>query len=444
MILTLAQALRASQTDCIAFIGSGGKTTALFQLAKQMTPPVVIAAAAHLGTWQTSLASKHVVARSSNDLIDLKNTLSDVTLITGEIEGDRAAPASDETLETLHHFCAQRSIPLLLEADGSRQRPLKGWAVHEPPIPNFTNHVVAVAGLSGLGKPLNAEFVHRPEAFERISDVKSGEVVDAHALTRALLHAQSGVKNIPPSTRKTILLNQADTPELQANAKTMAQQLRSAYHATVIASMKQNEIYAAYESTAGIILAAGEAARYGQPKQLLDWNGEPFIRVAAKRALEAGLSPVVVVTGANAEQVEAPIGDLNVTLVRNNEWQSGQSASIKAGIRTLHTADPNAGAAIFLLVDQPQVTVSILQALAEKHAEGLYSAVAPLAMGRRANPVLFDRRTFADLLTLEGDTGGRAVFHKFRVEFLPWHDERLLLDVDTPEHYQRLLASEGR
>ncbi|MBE7534931.1 MAG: putative selenium-dependent hydroxylase accessory protein YqeC [Anaerolineales bacterium] len=444
MILTLAQALRTSQTDCIAFIGSGGKTTALFQLAKQMTPPVVIAVAAHLGIWQTSLASKHIVARSSNDLIDLKNALSDVTLITGEIEGDRAASVSDETLKTLHQFCAQRSIPLLLEADGSRQRPLKGWAAHEPPIPNFTNHVVAVAGLSGLGKPLNAEFVHRPEAFERISGVKSGEIVDAHALTRALLHAQSGVKNIPPSARKTILLNQADTPELQANAKTMAKKLRSAYHATVIASMKQNEIYAAYESTAGIILAAGEAARYGQPKQLLDWNGEPFIRVVVKRALEAGLSPVVVVTGANAEQVEAPIGDLNVTLARNNEWQSGQSASVKAGIRTLHTTDPNAGAAIFLLVDQPQITVSILQALAEKHAEGLYSAVVPLAMGRRANPVLFDRRTFADLLTLEGDTGGRAILHKRRVEFLPWHDERLLLDVDTPEHYQRLLASEGR
>ena len=100
------------------------------------------------------------------------------------------------------------------------------------------------------------------------------------------------------------------------------------------------------------------------------------------------------------------------------------------------------GGAIFLLVDQPQITSSILQALSEKHAEGLYPIVAPMVMDRRANPVLFDRRTFNDLLTLEGDTGGRAIFHKHKVEYLPWHDDRLLLDVDTPEHYQRLLADD--
>lgn len=122
--------------------------------------------------------------------------------------------------------------------------------------------------------------------------------------------------------------------------------------------------------------------------------------------------------------------------------KEGQSASIRAGIHALRATDANAGAAIFLLVDQPQITASVLQALVEKHAEGLYSIVAPLVMDRRANPVLWDRRTFDDLLALKGDVGGRAVFHKHRVEYLPWHDDRLLLDVDTPEHYQRLLADE--
>jgi CTP:molybdopterin cytidylyltransferase MocA len=65
-----------------------------------------------------------------------------------------------------------------------------------------------------------------------------------------------------------------------------------------------------------------------------------------------------------------------------------------------------------------------------------------MVMDQRANPVLFDRDTFADLLTLEGDVGGRAIFHKHRVEYLPWHDERLLLDVDTPEMYARLIADD--
>lgn len=56
--------------------------------------------------------------------------------------------------------------------------------------------------------------------------------------------------------------------------------------------------------------------------------------------------------------------------------------------------------------------------------------------------ILFDRVTFPDLLALEGDVGGRAVFSKHKVEFMPWHDDILLLDVDKPEDYKRLVESE--
>jgi molybdenum cofactor cytidylyltransferase len=61
-----------------------------------------------------------------------------------------------------------------------------------------------------------------------------------------------------------------------------------------------------------------------------------------------------------------------------------------------------------------------------------------MVLDRRANPVLFDRATFPDLMALKGDVGGRGVFSKYKVTYLPWYDEALLLDVDTPEQYQRL------
>ncbi|MBV6402824.1 MAG: hypothetical protein CNIPEHKO_03139 [Anaerolineales bacterium] len=472
MNFTLAQALRVDESNCIAFVGSGGKTTALFQLARQLKPPVIVTATSHLGAWQVPLADRHIVAISQSDLANLKKDLNGVMLITGEAKDDKFQPVNYEVIESLRELCLQHSIPLLIEADGSRQKPLKGWAEHEPPIPDFVEHVVTVVGLSGLGKPLTEENVHRPEIFAEISGTEVGQIIESNSLTCVLLHDKSSLKNTPAHARRTILLNQADTPELQASAQAMTKKLFTKYHSVVIASLEQGKIFAAHEPVAGIILAAGESSRYGQPKQLLDWKGEPFVRVVAKRALEAGLSPVVVVTGANAEQVESAVKDLTVKIVRNGEWQSGQASSIQAGILSL-TPPPSlpqirhgnfdhresshvgfgggaraervaegVGSAIFLLIDQPQITTSILQALTEKHAEGLYPIVAPMVMDRRANPVLFDRRTFVDLLTLEGDTGGRAIFHKHKVEYLPWHDDRLLLDVDTPEHYQRLLADE--
>jgi molybdenum cofactor cytidylyltransferase len=134
------------------------------------------------------------------------------------------------------------------------------------------------------------------------------------------------------------------------------------------------------------------------------------------------------------------VKDQQVRVVHNAEWKSGQASSIKAGISALK--ETRAGGAVFLLADQPQVTVSVIRALVEKHAEGLYPIVAPLVIDQRANPVLFDSSTFDDLLTIQGDVGGRAIFHKHRVEYLPWHDDRLLLDVDTPEMYQRLVSGE--
>jgi len=293
---------------------------------------------------------------------------------------------------------------------------------------------------------LTDDFVHRPELFSKLSGLNMGDFVTPDALTHLLTHNESALKNNPGGARRIILLNQADTPELQAGARGMAQLLLSCFDSVVISSLGQEKIFAVHEAVAGIVLAAGESSRYGQAKQLLDWKGEPFVRVVSRRALEAGLSPVIVIIGANAEQVEATVKDLNVKIVMNTDWKSGQASSIRAGVSFL-TPTPlptgaGIGAAIFLLADQPQITVSILRALVEKHAEGLFPIVAPMVLDRRANPVLFDRVTFPDLLSIVGDVGGRAIFHKHRVKYLPWHDDRLLLDVDTPQNYERLIADE--
>ena len=196
--------------------------------------------------------------------------------------------------------------------------------------------------------------------------------------------------------------------------------------------------YTVREKIAGVILAAGESTRFGSPKQLLDYHGQSFIRQVAQTALGAGLAPVIVVTGANATEVEAAIQDLPITIIRNQAWQNGQSSSIRAGISAVRGT--SVGGAVLLMADQPQVTVHVIGALVERHAAEGASILAPLAADRRANPVLFDRDTFADLLALTGDVGGRAIFSNYKVDYIPWHDESLLFDVDTTDDYRKLLA----
>ena len=446
MTFALAQALRVQTTRTIAFIGSGGKTTAIFQVARQMNAPVIVTATSHLGVWQLAMADRHIVAQDASVLNELANAPSQITVLTGEVEGERTKPIPDNILRQLHDYCVARAIPLLVEADGSRQKPLKAWAEHEPAIPDFADTVVLVIGMQGLGQPLAPEFVHRDEIFSQRSQLRSGELITSGAVIQNLLAHGTPWNRFPPQARRVLLLNQADSSEQQSIARGIAHRLHSRFHAVIIASLKQEKIFAVHEPVAGIILAAGESTRFGKPKQLLDWKGEPFVRIVAKKALEAGLSPVVVVTGAYRQEVDPTVSDLGIQIAANDDWKSGQASSIKAGLQHIQdTCAPASfpGACIFLLVDQPQITTSVLLALKEKHAEGLEPVIVPMVMDRRANPVLFDRVTFPDLLTLEGDVGGRAIFHKYRAEYLPWHDDRLLLDVDTPEQYQRLMADES-
>jgi molybdenum cofactor cytidylyltransferase len=177
---------------------------------------------------------------------------------------------------------------------------------------------------------------------------------------------------------------------------------------------------------------------------LLIWQGKPFVRAAAETALAAGLSQVVVVTGAHGKEVEAALHGLPVTLVLNPHWHEGQGSSIQAGLTALLDGEKIAqhrkiGAVIFTLADQPQVKPDVIQALCRQHATSLASIITPEVNGKRANPVLFDKRTFAELMKIRGDTGGRALFSTLPVTTLPWNDASLLLDVDKNSDYEELI-----
>lgn len=437
MGLTLAKALRLNNfpPPRVAFVGAGGKTTALFQLAREIAH-CVITTTTHLGAWQADGADLHIVIQKAEDFKELEEiTFSGVLLITGPEENDRLKSLSPESLKWLEKFCITHSLPLLIEADGARQKALKAPEEHEPVIPDFVDTVVVMAGLSGLGKPLSDEWVYEAERFKRISESATQEIVTEEIITKVLAHEDGGLKNIPAKARRIVLLNQADTPELQASGSRMAQNLRSEFDAVVTGTLQPINL-TTHESVAAIILAAGESSRYGEPKQLLDYHGRPFIRVVAETALRAELSPVIVVAGANHELIEAALKGLPIQFVYNPNWKEGQSSSIKEGI---HLLEERIGAAIFLLADQPQIKQTIIRALVEEHHRTLNAVIAPMVEGRRANPVLLDRVTFPALLQLEGDVGGRGIFSKFSPSYIQWDDSSLLLDVDRPEDYKKLL-----
>ncbi|HEX7183650.1 MAG TPA: nucleotidyltransferase family protein [Thermoanaerobaculia bacterium] len=189
-----------------------------------------------------------------------------------------------------------------------------------------------------------------------------------------------------------------------------------------------------------VILAAGSSSRMGSPKQILQFRGKSLLRRAALAALGAGCCPVIVVTGAHAELSRRELDGLDVREVLNPHWETGMASSIRAGLEALIGAD--ADAAVFMLCDQPHVTAGVISRLAAAHRVTRRPVIASTYGGSFGVPALFSRSLFAELARLEGAAGAKQVIERYASEahFLPFRGGEV--DVDTPDDFSRLIATD--
>jgi molybdenum cofactor cytidylyltransferase len=186
----------------------------------------------------------------------------------------------------------------------------------------------------------------------------------------------------------------------------------------------------------GVILAAGEARRFGKIKQLMPWEAKTVIESVISAVSIAGLDPIYVVLGANAEIIKQKIGDLPVSILINTDWTEGQGSSLRLAARNL--PDDSQGV-VTLLGDQPQISPDLIRAIAVKGLES-GKVIRPLIGDRRGHPVYFPKVSLEMLRALGPDQSGRDVVRAFPNELLPWFDETMTLDMDTPADYEILKA----
>ena len=190
---------------------------------------------------------------------------------------------------------------------------------------------------------------------------------------------------------------------------------------------------------AGVVLAAGASTRMGENKLFLRVEGETLLRRVVRRALGAGLDPVVVVLGHEADRAERELAGLGVLTVRNPDYAAGQHTSFRAGIAAV---PPSAPAAVVLLADMPHVDEAMIAAL----VAGYRASERPLVIseygGVHAPPTLYDRSLFPEIAAMTGGGCGRQVVQRHRAEAdaVAWPAERLA-DLDSPADVERLRAS---
>lgn len=187
-------------------------------------------------------------------------------------------------------------------------------------------------------------------------------------------------------------------------------------------------------SVAAVVLAAGRSTRMNGPnKMLAELSGKKLVRIAVEQALASKASPVIVVTGHQSTDVKAALAGLDVTFVTNPKYADGLATSVKAGIAAV---PEGIDGAIICLGDMPLIDAKLIDRLIDAFAPDHGALiVAPVADGRRGNPVLWSRRFFAELMTLDGDIGARRLIaqHADAVAEVEVEGKSAFLDIDTPE-----------
>ncbi|HEX3961119.1 MAG TPA: nucleotidyltransferase family protein [Trebonia sp.] len=194
---------------------------------------------------------------------------------------------------------------------------------------------------------------------------------------------------------------------------------------------------------AGILLAAGEGSRLGQPKALVELGGQTLAERGVVMLRDGGTDPVLLVTGAVRASVDG------ARTVRNLDWRTGMGSSLVAGLHAIEISEAQAPgaapivAAVIALADQPLVGRQAVRRLIDAFAAGAPVVVAAYD-GRPRNPVLIGREHWAAVADMAtGDMGARPFLraHPELVTLVECADTGSPLDIDTPEDLARVAAT---
>lgn len=438
--------------EVVAFVGGGGKSSTAFRLAAECAARGVralVTTTTRLGVNELAAAPAVVeVTGAGLPLDQLAHTLERFTwcLLVDAARGEKRTGISPALVTELVAAAPRLGLGLIsVEADGSRQLPVKAPAGHEPAIPPCATLVVAVAGIDALGRALTPDQVHRPERMRALLNLIPDDptrLTPAH-LARLLLDRRGGDQGRPPGVRRMVLINKVENAAQMAAARLVATRCAAASVTALIAAVGRaglSPVAERWGPLGVVVLAAGQARRMGRPKQLIEVEGVSMLRCTLATALAAGSRQVVLVTGAHAAAVQAESAPLQAAypqlrVANNLGWESGLASSMQAGLAAL---EESIEAAIFLPVDQPFVPAALLRRLAQCWRQGARLA-APLVDGEaRGAPALFDRSLWPDLMAVAGDRGGRDVLrrHAAAVQTVPGQ-AAWLADMDTPQDLAR-------
>ncbi|MGM0377992.1 MAG: nucleotidyltransferase family protein [Bacteroidota bacterium] len=184
----------------------------------------------------------------------------------------------------------------------------------------------------------------------------------------------------------------------------------------------------------GIVLAAGSSRRMKKQKLLLPFKGKTIIETVIVNIVPALQKNIVVVLGANRNEISKEISKFQVRLVENQNHLSGMLSSVICGIGSLPESPK---AVLVYLGDQPQIETDVTFKVIDAYKKSGKGIVIPVYKGKRGHPVLIDMKYRSEIKQLDPEKGLRQLMEKFRADIhkIECGRPEILRDIDTPQDY---------
>ncbi|MBN2306303.1 MAG: putative selenium-dependent hydroxylase accessory protein YqeC [Anaerolineae bacterium] len=445
--MRLREALRVRRGDVVAFVGAGGKTSALFRLASELRAEgwrVLATTTTHIARHEVDLApfAAPLAANVTHETVRQWLNEHGFVFLYGALDPmhDRVLGLHPDLIAGL--VDSVNSDVLLIEADGARRLPLKAPYEHEPVIPPDASLVVPVAGIDALGRPLDDEHVYNAARVQERYGFPDGAELIPPWMALTIRDPELGLRGVPESARVVALVNKVpDTAYERRRARRVADLILRSERVEAVAlgavqAAGDDPVLERQRRVAAVVLAAGTSSRMGQSKALLPWDGRTVIEAIVNRLVTARVSEIVVVTGHRADRVSAVLHKQPVRTCYNPDFAQGEMlSSLQAGLRAL----PDSTAACLVVMgDQPMLDGRVVTRVMTAYAGGQGDIVIPTHRKQRGHPVLIDRRFWPELLALEHGAP-RDVIQQYpdQTGLVEVDTDTILRDIDTPEEYRR-------
>ncbi len=417
----------------VSVVGSGGKTTLITALARELSRRCRVCVAA-----STKMEDPGEAAEQNAG--NIHRILKGSPAMAEPICQPGIYYAADEIAQghKLHGFSremvnwAQKNTDvILIEADGSKRLPLKGWADHEPVVVPQTQITIGVIPVYLLGKPVSEENVHRFPLFSQITGAGPGDILTQEHLIRAISHPKGLFGKAVGE--KVLFFSQVYDEAMAEAANAIAADPRLDFIDKIVIG------YLESVQVAAVIMASGFSRRMDANKLLLEHEGRPVVWRVMDSAAKAGFSRADVVTA--YDEIANMAQAMGLAVIRNRQPYLGQSQSVILGAGACRDMD----GIMFIPGDMPFLSPSVLKLLMDAFSETPQWIIRPMYGQKPGSPVIFPKRFFPELLELKGDTGGREVIQKHPqwVRTVAVDDVNAGRDIDTPEDARQWLLKRG-